>query len=251
MIELSHLTKTFDCDGETVRAVSDVNLTIGDGEVFGIIGLSGAGKSTLARCINYLETPTSGEVIFDGVALGSLSGRGLRETRRRMSMIFQGFNLLEQRTALRNVCFPLEIAGVPKEKARARAAELLALVGLSDKAGAYPSRLSGGQKQRVAIARALASDPSVLLCDEATSALDPETTTSILELLRDINRNLGVTIVIITHEMRVVEQICTRVAVLDNSRVAEEGPVRDIFRAPESDIARRLIRPLAGGVCAC
>ncbi len=248
MIELRNISKTY-TDGETsVEAVRDVNLTIGDGEIFGIIGLSGAGKSTLVRCINYLERPTSGEVVVDGVALGSLSRRQLLVKRREMSMIFQGFNLLEQRTALRNVCYPLEIAGVNRAAAKEKALELLSLVGLSDKAGAYPAQLSGGQQQRVAIARALASDPRVLLCDEATSALDPNTTRSILELLQSINRTLGVTIIVITHEMRVIEQICSRVAVMDSSQVVETGPVRDVFLSPKSSTAKDLILPKSGTV---
>ncbi|HBD86854.1 MAG TPA: ABC transporter, partial [Clostridiales bacterium] len=248
MIELRNISKTY-TDGETsVEAVRDVNLTIGDGEIFGIIGLSGAGKSTLVRCINYLERPTSGEVVVDGVALGSLSRRQLLVKRREMSMIFQGFNLLEQRTALRNVCYPLEIAGVNRAAAKEKALELLSLVGLSDKAGAYPAQLSGGQQQRVAIARALASDPRVLLWVEATSALDPNTTRSILELLQSINRTLGVTIIVITHEMRVIEQICSRVAVMDSSQVVETGPVRDVFLSPKSSTAKDLILPKSGTV---
>ena len=202
MIELSHVSKEFGAGANQVHAVRDVSLSIDKGDIFGVIGFSGAGKSTLVRCINYLERPTSGEVVVDGVALGSLSRRQLLVKRREMSMIFQGFNLLEQRTALRNVCYPLEIAGVNRAAAKEKALELLSLVGLSDKAGAYPAQLSGGQQQRVAIARALASDPRVLLCDEATSALDPNTTRSILELLQSINRTLGVTIIVITHEMQ-------------------------------------------------
>lgn len=243
MIELKNIGKVFKTKKGEFTALRDVNLTINDGEIFGIIGLSGAGKSTLVRCINYLERPTSGQVIIDGQELGSLKKKELLKLRRNIGMIFQGFNLLEQRTVLKNVCFPLEIAGVPKAKAEARARELLELVGLSDKEKAYPSQLSGGQKQRVAIARALAPDPKYLLCDEATSALDPDTTRAILELMKEINRTLGVTIVVITHEMKVIDLICDRVAVMDNSVVTETGAVGEIFAAPKSDIARKLILP--------
>ncbi len=243
MIELRGLGKTFATAAGQVVAIKDVNLKIEDGDIFGVIGLSGAGKSTLIRCINFLEKPTEGNVIFDGVDLGALKKSRLRKMRRRMSMIFQGFNLLEQRTALRNVCYPLEIAGVPRKNAVEKARGLLRVVGLEDKEKAYPSQLSGGQKQRVAIARALATDPKVLLCDEATSALDPNTTRSILALLQQINRDMGVTIVVITHEMKVIEQICNRVAVIDNSHIVEEGRVRDVFLAPKSAIARELILP--------
>ena len=243
MIRLQNVSKTFmTADGE-VNAVQNVSLTVEKGDVFGIIGLSGAGKSTLVRCINFLEKPTDGKVFFEDVDLASLSEKALREMRRRIGMIFQNFNLLAQRTALRNVCYPLEIAGVPKAKAAEKAMRLLETVGLADRAGAYPSQLSGGQKQRVAIARALATDPQVLLCDEATSALDPNTTRSILELLKTINETMGVTIVVITHEMKVVEQICNKVAVLDGGRVAETGLVKDVFLSPKSDIARELILP--------
>lgn len=243
MIQLENLGKTYSNGAARVEAIREIDLTIEDGDIFGIIGLSGAGKSTLIRCINYLEKPTEGRVLFNGVDLGTLKAGQLRKTRRQMSMIFQGFHLLEQRTALGNVCYPLEISGVSKAAARKKARELLALVGLEDRAAAYPSQLSGGQKQRVAIARALATDPKVLLCDEATSALDPNTTSAILSLLQQINRTMGVTIVIITHEMKVIEQICNKVAVLDNSRVAEMGNVKDIFLAPKSRIARELILP--------
>lgn len=241
MIELQHVGKSYINGNNRVDAIDDINLTIEDGEIFGIIGLSGAGKSTLVRCINFLERPTEGKILFDGVDIGSLSNRELLKTRQSMSMIFQGFNLLEQRTALKNICFPMEIAGVPRAEAKEKALELLETVGLSDKANAYPSQLSGGQKQRIAIARALATDPKVLLCDEATSALDPNTTRAILDLLRDINRKLGVTIIVITHEMRVIEQICSKVAVLDASHIAEVGYVRDIFANPQSQIARELL----------
>lgn len=243
MIELQHLTKKYRTGKEEIVALENIDLTIPDGEIYGIIGLSGAGKSTLVRCINLLEKPSAGRVLIDGTDITDLSGRELLTLRRSIGMIFQGFNLLEQRTALRNITFPLEIAGTKKQAAEKRARELLEMVGLSDRAGAYPSQLSGGQKQRVAIARALATNPSYLLCDEATSALDPNTTRSILELLRQINESLGVTIVIITHEMKVIEQICGRVAVLDQSRIVEEGPVSRVFTNPRSQIARELILP--------
>ena len=224
-------------------ALEDINLTINDGEIFGIIGLSGAGKSTLVRCINLLEEPTDGQVVIDGKSVTELSRKELLKLRQSIGMIFQGFNLLAQRSVLRNVCYPLEIAGVGRKEARARAMELLHMVGLADRANSYPSQLSGGQKQRVAIARALATSPKYLLCDEATSALDPNTTRSILELLREINNSLGVTIVVITHEMKVIDQICDRVAVIDHSRIAEEGKVSEVFTNPKSQIARDLIIP--------
>ena len=243
MIELKHLGKIYSSASGSVEALKDVNLTIADGEIFGIIGLSGAGKSTLVRCINLLERPTSGEVLVDGQNIMTLSQKELLQVRRQIGMIFQGFNLLEQRTVLRNICFPLEISGTPKAEAKKRAEELLRVVGLSDKAASYPSQLSGGQKQRVAIARALATNPRYLLCDEATSALDPNTTRSILELLREINKTLGVTIIVITHEMKVIDQICDRVAVIDKSCIAEEGRVADVFTSPKSDIARELVLP--------
>ena len=243
MIELKELCKTYSSSSGDVEALRDINLSILDGEIFGIIGLSGAGKSTLVRCINLLERPTSGSVIIDGQDITQLPRPELLRMRRTISMIFQGFNLLEQRSVLRNVTFPLEIAGVGKQAAKDKAMELLKVVGLEEKAHAYPSQLSGGQKQRVAIARALASDPHYLLCDEATSALDPNTTRSILELLRRINKTLGVTIVVITHEMKVIDQICDRVAVIDQSRIAEMGRVADVFTSPRSEIARELILP--------
>ena len=243
MIELRHLSKSFRSADAEIRALDDICLRIPDGEIFGIIGLSGAGKSTLVRCINLLERPDSGQVLLDGRDLAAMSAGELRRARKSMSMIFQGFHLLMQRTALENVCFPLELAGVKKDAARRRAKELLELVELPDKAGAYPVQLSGGQKQRVAIARALASDPKVLLCDEATSALDPKTTRAILELLKKLNRELGVTVVIITHEMRVVEQICGSVAILDQGRVQETGPVSEVFSNPQSAAGRRLVLP--------
>lgn len=243
MIEIKHLSKTFGVSGGTVDALKDITLTIPDGEIYGIIGMSGAGKSTLVRCINMLERPTSGEVLIDGKSMTELSQRELREKRRDITMIFQGFNLLMQRNCLKNVCFPLELAGVKKADAEKRAAELLELVGLGDKFKSYPAQLSGGQQQRVAIARALATHPEILLCDEATSALDPQTTQSILSLIRDIHDRLGITVIIITHQMSVVEQICTRVAILDGGEVAEEGTVSDVFSSPKSEAAKRLVYP--------
>ena len=243
MIELRNLTKTFPGPNGGVQALKDVSLTIDDGDIYGIIGMSGAGKSTLVRCINLLERPTQGTVLLDGQDLSTLSQKDLRQTRRKIAMIFQGFHLLQQRTCLKNVCFPLELAGVSRVAARQRAGELLELVGLPDKAGAYPSQLSGGQQQRVAIARALATDPKVLLCDEATSALDPNTTHAILSLIRQINRQTGITVVVITHQMSVVEEICNRVAILDNGVVAETGEVSRLFSRPSSPAARRLVFP--------
>lgn len=243
MIEIRNLSKTFlTADGE-VEALKDISLTIPDGEIYGIIGMSGAGKSTLVRTINMLERPTSGNVIIDWRDMGTLTDAQLREERRGITMIFQGFNLLMQRTCLKNVCFPLELAGENKQKARARAAELLELVGLGEKLNSYPAQLSGGQQQRVAIARALATHPKILLCDEATSALDPQTTQSILGLIRDIHDKLGITVIIITHQMSVVEQICTRVAILDGGTVAEEGEVSAVFSSPKSEAAKRLVYP--------
>lgn len=248
MIELKHLSKVYDNGQLRVEAIKDISLTIEDGDIFGIIGLSGAGKSTLIRCINFLEKPTEGQVIFEGVDLGAITHKELLQKRQSMSMIFQNFNLLSQRTALENICYPLEIAGMGKKAAKERARELLAVVGLSDKERSYPVQLSGGQKQRVAIARALATKPKVLLCDEATSALDPNTTASILNLLKEINKTMGVTIVVITHEMKVIEQICNKVAVIDSSRIVEEGPVRDVFTSPKSNIAKQLILPKNQGI---
>ncbi len=242
MIRLEKLSKVF--PGKTpVTALTDIDLTVNEGDIFGIIGLSGAGKSTLVRCINFLEKPTSGTVTVGGQRLDLLSEKGLLYARRSIGMIFQQFNLLMQRNALENVCFPLELAGVPKAEAKKRASELLGVVGLSEKENAYPAQLSGGQKQRVAIARALASSPKVLLCDEATSALDPTTTRAILALLKDINRNLGITVVVITHEMSVIEEICSRVAIIDESRIAETGTVEEIFARPKTKAARKLIFP--------
>jgi len=245
MIEIKNLNKSFDTANGTIVALRDISLTIRDGEIFGIIGLSGAGKSTLVRCINLLETPTSGEVVLDGRNMTELPRKELLQVRQSIGMIFQGFNLLTQRSVLQNVCYPLEIAGVKKKDAVRRAVELLELVGLSDRQKSYPSQLSGGQKQRVAIARALATKPKYLLCDEATSALDPNTTQSILNLLKEINQTMGVTIIVITHEMKVIDQICDRVAVIDNSRIAETGYVSDVFTNPQSQIARELILPKA------
>ena len=243
MIALKHLSKTFrTADGE-VAALRDVSIDIADGDIFGIIGMSGAGKSTLVRCINMLERPSEGSVEIDGCDLGSLSERELRNIRRDITMIFQGFNLLMQRTCLNNVCFPLKLAGVKKAEAKARALELLELVGLKDKANAYPAQLSGGQQQRVAIARALATNPKVLLCDEATSALDPTTTHSILELIRSINEKLGITVIIITHQMNVVESVCKHVAILDHGTVVEQGAVEAVFSSPKSEAAKRLVFP--------
>ncbi|MDO4563759.1 MAG: ATP-binding cassette domain-containing protein [Clostridia bacterium] len=243
MIEIRGLTKKFTTAYDTFTALSDVNLSIEDGEIFGIIGMSGAGKSTLVRCINLLEKPDKGSIIINGCDLTALSEKKLRCQRRDISMIFQQFNLLMQKTCLKNVCFPMEIASVPREKAKARAMELLEIVGLPDKALAYPAQLSGGQKQRVAIARALASNPKVLMCDEATSALDPRTTRSILSLIADINKRLNITVIIITHEMAVIEAVCSRVAILDKSRVVECGKVEDIFANPKTEAARRLFYP--------
>mgnify|MGYP005804416217 CR=1 FL=1 len=246
IIQIQHLTKVFPTSSGDLTALDDVSLDIQAGDIFGIIGLSGAGKSTLVRCMNLLERPTSGTILVDGRDLTTLSQRELRLARRDVTMIFQSFNLLMQRTCLQNVCFPMEIAGVSKARSRERAQALLARVGLADKADAYPIQLSGGQKQRVAIARALATDPKVLLCDEATSALDPTTTSSILSLLKELNQELGVTVVIITHQMSVIEEICSRVAILDGGVVAEQGDVQSIFSSPSTDAARRLVYP--GGV---
>ena len=243
MIEIKDLTKEFQTADGTVEALRNVNLNIQDGDIYGIIGMSGAGKSTLVRCINMLERPTKGQVLIDGQDIAKLSDKELRAVRRNVTMIFQGFNLLMQRTCLKNICFPLELIGMDKEKAKKRALELLDVVGLPDKANAYPAQLSGGQQQRIAIARALATDPKVLLCDEATSALDPKTTHAILELIRDINQRLGITVIIITHQMSVVEEICSRVAILDSGSVVEEGMVSEVFSSPKSKAAKRLVFP--------
>ncbi len=243
MIELRGLCKTFPGERGPFIALDHVDITVNDGDIYGVIGMSGAGKSTLVRCINLLERPSEGKVLIDGADMTALSPKELREKRRSISMIFQQFNLLMQRTCLKNICFPMEIAGVPREKAKKRALELLELVGLPDKADAYPAQLSGGQKQRIAIARALASDPKVLLCDEATSALDPTTTRSILRLIRDINQRLGITVIIITHEMAVVEEICSHVAILDHGKVMETGSVEEVFSNPKTEAGRRLVYP--------
>ena len=243
IIEIRGLRKTFGQGEAAVTALDGIDLSIEKGEIFGIIGLSGAGKSTLVRCMNLLETPTEGTVRVDGQDITTLSPKELRKARQSITMIFQGFNLLMQRSALDNICFPLELSGTPRKEAVARARELLKVVGLEGREGAYPAQLSGGQKQRVAIARALATNPKVLLCDEATSALDPTTTQSILALLQELNRSLGVTVVIITHEMKVVEQICGRVAILAESHVVEEGKVSEVFRHPKTAAARQLLMP--------
>ena len=243
MIRVQDVSKTFAGKDNTVEALKHINLSIGKGEIYGIIGMSGAGKSTLVRCLNFLERPTSGTVYIDGQDLCDLKEAELRRVRRKVAMIFQHFNLLMQRDVLDNVCFPLEIAGMKKKAAGEKAMAYLEEVGLSEKAHAYPAQLSGGQKQRVAIARALAAQPEVLLCDEATSALDPTTTKSILQLLREINEKYGITIVIITHEMAVVEEICTHVAILDHGVLQESGTVEDIFSNPQTEAGRRLVYP--------
>ena len=243
IIEIQNLSKLFGQGSSQVAALQDVSLQVKKGEIFGIIGLSGAGKSTLVRCMNLLERPDQGKVLFHNQDLMELTSKELRKQRRKITMIFQSFNLLEQRTCLQNICFPMELAGVSRKDAKKRAEELLEIVGLPDKAKAYPVQLSGGQKQRIAIARALASDPEVLLCDEATSALDPKTTDSILKLLQKINREQGITVIIITHQMSVIEQICHRVAILDHGVVAEIGKVEDVFSNPQSKAGQRLVSP--------
>lgn len=243
MIRFEKVTKTFQTGAGEILALSEIDLDIEKGCIFGVIGSSGAGKSTLVRCMNLLERPTSGNVFFDDINLTRLPASKLRQMRRRIGMIFQQFNLLEQRDALGNVCYPLEISGVPKKEAREKAKKLLMMVGLADRIHSYPAQLSGGQKQRVAIARALATDPDVLLCDEATSALDPGTTRAILDLLKSINEKLGVTIVVITHEMKVVEQICDKVAVISDGKLAETGDVKDVFLKPQSKVTQHLLFP--------
>ena len=243
MIEIKNLCKTYSLTDGSVEALKDVSLSIPDGDVFGIIGMSGAGKSTLVRCINMLERPTAGSVVIDGKDLTKMTEKELRAERQSITMIFQGFNLLMQKNCLRNVCFPLELAGVKKAEAIKKAQSLLELVGLGDKASAYPAQLSGGQQQRVAIARALATNPKVLLCDEATSALDPKTTNAILELIREINQKLGITVIIITHQMSVVESTCSHVAILEEGQVVEQGEVSAVFSHPKSEAARRLVFP--------
>ena len=251
MIEIRNLSKTFSAAGGTVDALKNISLTVPDGDIYGIIGMSGAGKSTLVRCINLLERPTEGSVTVGGRRMETMTPRELRNARRKITMIFQGFNLLMQRTCIDNICFPMELSGVKKAEARARAGELLELVGLPDKAKAYPAQLSGGQQQRIAIARALATDPEVLLCDEATSALDPNTTHAILQLIREINRKLRITVIVITHQMSVVEEICDHVAILDNGMVVEEGTVGSVFSAPRSDAAKRLVFPNGADDAVC
>ncbi len=241
MIQVENLCKRFNTKGGTVEAAKDISFSIEKGEIFGIIGLSGAGKSTLVRCLNLLERPTSGTVRVNGKNLTELSEKELRKERQKIGMIFQHFNLLMQRTALDNVCFPMEIAGIKKAEARKKALEYLKIVGLEEKALSYPSQLSGGQKQRVAIARVLASDPQILLCDEATSALDPQTTKAILELIKEINRDYGITVVVITHEMSVVQEICDKVAVLERGALVETGTVEELFRNPKTDEAKKLV----------
>ncbi len=240
MIDIRGVRKVYPSQAGDVVALDGIDLRIRQGDIYGIIGMSGAGKSTLIRCVNRLDAPTEGSILIDGENILLMKQRDLLKMRRKVAMIFQQFNLLMQRTVLGNICFPMEIGGVPRAKALQRARELLAVVGLEEKANAYPAQLSGGQKQRVAIARALATDPQVLLCDEATSALDPMTTQSILQLLQDINRRMGITIVIITHEMAVIRQVCTRVAILSDGRVAEKGDVRAVFAHPKTVAARRL-----------
>ena len=240
MIDIQGVKKIYPSQAGDVVALDGIDLAIHKGDIYGIIGMSGAGKSTLIRCLNRLDTPTDGQIFIDGENILAMSKQQLRQTRRRMAMIFQQFNLLMQKSVARNVRYPLEIAGVPKKQANERVIELLKIVGLEDKASAYPAQLSGGQKQRVAIARALASDPEMLLCDEATSALDPMTTQSILSLLQKINRELGITVVLITHEMAVIRQICNKVAILDGGKLAEQGTVDDVFMHTKSAAGRRL-----------
>lgn len=245
-ILIQDVSKTFETKDGSVQALNHVSLSIETGDIYGIIGMSGAGKSTLVRCMNFLEVPSEGEVLIDGKSLSEFSPKELRKEREKIGMIFQHFNLLMQKNVLENVCFPLYIQGKKKAEARAKALELLEIVGLADRAKAYPAQLSGGQKQRVAIARALASDPQILLCDEATSALDPQTTSSILELLQDINQKFGITIVIITHQMSVVREICTHVAIMKDGEVKEQGLVEEIFSHPKSQVAKELISKDSG-----
>ena len=245
-ILIQDVSKTFETKDGSVQALNHVSLSIETGDIYGIIGMSGAGKSTLVRCMNFLEVPSEGKVLIDGKSLSEFSPKELRKEREKIGMIFQHFNLLMQKNVLENVCFPLYIQGKKKAEARAKALELLEIVGLADRAKAYPSQLSGGQKQRVAIARALANDPDILLCDEATSALDPQTTSSILELLQDINQKFGITIVIITHQMSVVREICTHVAIMKDGEVKEQGLVEEIFSHPKSQVAKELISKDSG-----
>ena len=241
-IELKHISKTFEQGQSDVHAVKDVSLSIEKGDIFGIIGLSGAGKSTLVRCINYLEVPTEGQVLIDGTDLGTLSEKELRKKRSEIGMIFQHFNLLMQKNVLDNIAFPLKLSWMKKKNAREKARDYLKTVGLSDKENAYPAQLSGGQKQRVAIARALAGSPKILLCDEATSALDPQTTASILSLLKEINETMGLTIVIITHQMSVVKDICKHMAVMEGGRIVEQGPTEEIFKHPQTPVAKQFLK---------
>ena len=243
MIELRNLSKRFVTADGPVNALNNVNLTVNDGDIYGIIGMSGAGKSTLVRCINMLERPTEGSVLLDGQDLGALGKKEMQAVRRQVTMIFQSFNLLMQRTCLQNIMFPLKLIHTPKAQAEARAKELLQTVGLPDKANVYPAQLSGGQQQRIAIARALATNPRVLLCDEATSALDPKTTQSILELIRQINRDTGITVIVITHQMSVVQEICNRVAILEHGSVVEEGDVSQVFSHPRAAATKALVFP--------
>ena len=245
-ILIQDVSKTFETKDGSVQALNHVSLSIETGDIYGIIGMSGAGQSTLVRCMNFLEVPSEGKVLIDGKSLSEFSPKELRKEREKIGMIFQHFNLLMQKNVLENVCFPLYIQGKKKAEARAKALELLEIVGLADRAKAYPAQLSGGQKQRVAIARALASDPQILLCDEATSALDPQTTSSILELLQDINQKFGITIVIITHQMSVVREICTHVAIMKDGEVKEQGLVEEIFSHPKSQVAKELISKDSG-----
>ena len=242
MIRLENVSKTFTDSNKEVHAVNNVSLTINDGDIFGIIGFSGAGKSTLVRCINLLERPTEGEVFVDDAEITALSGKELRKARKKIGMIFQHFNLMPSRTIFGNVAYPLRGSGLSKEEIREKVHHLLELVGISEKENAFPSQLSGGQKQRVAIARALANDPNILLCDEATSALDPQTTKSILKLLQQLNQTLGITVVVITHEMVVVKEICNRVAVMDHGDVVEEGEVFHVFASPKEPLTRSFIK---------
>lgn len=242
MIRLENVSKTFTDSNKEVHAVNNVSLTINDGDIFGIIGFSGAGKSTLVRCINLLEKPTEGKVFVDDAEITALSGKELRKARKKIGMIFQHFNLMPSRTIFGNVAYPLRGSGLSKEEIREKVHHLLELVGISEKENAFPSQLSGGQKQRVAIARALANDPNILLCDEATSALDPQTTKSILKLLQQLNQTLGITVVVITHEMAVVKEICNRVAVMDHGDVVEEGEVFHVFASPKEPLTRSFIK---------
>lgn len=242
MIRLENVSKTFTDSNKEVHAVNNVSLTINDGDIFGIIGFSGAGKSTLVRCINLLEKPTEGKVFVDDAEITALSGKELRKARKKIGMIFQHFNLMPSRTIFGNVAYPLRGSGLSKEEIKEKVHHLLELVGISEKENAFPSQLSGGQKQRVAIARALANDPGILLCDEATSALDPQTTKSILKLLQQLNQTLGITVVVITHEMAVVKEICNRVAVMDHGDVVEEGEVFHVFASPKEPLTRSFIK---------